>query len=246
MMRGWRGVEVPLRPWSGDDVVAAVASAPSPLCAPAARLDRLRALAPCDSFAALLGRLSSTQLGDLGAAGRLAERLAEPRRWCVAGGEIAGEHVGVVGDLEVDGDLSVVAALVVTGDLIVRGTLSDCGPESRIVVLGALRCQHVDTSGWVMVCGDVEVEGIVAGRHNDESFECHAVVRAGAIVSDEHAFEAAGGLAPRRTPARPGAWGAAIFDLREEAHVDELRALLGEALDAQGELAWDHMPPRVD
>lgn len=242
----WQGIDVPLRPWTEEDLRAALTAAPPGLCGPEADRARLLALRPCSSFSELLGQLYPTHAGNLGAAARLAERLAEPRSWSVAGGSIDQGHVGVVGDLEVEGDLSVLVALVVTGDLTVRGTLSDCGPESRIVVLGSLRCRHVDTSGWVTVVGDVDVEGVLKGSYNDDSFESHAVIRAGAILSDEHVFEAAGGLSPRRKPERAGVWGDEVFDLRDEDHVTELRSLLDDALDDAGELDWDRLPPRID
>ena len=250
----WSGIEVALTKWTKDDVRAALAEAPPGLCGPDADEERLLAAKPCTTFSELLNQLYPSHSGDLGAAGRLAERLAEPRNWKVKGGEISLDqsqypptgHVGVVGNLEISGDLSVVAALVVTGDLIVNGVLSDCGPQSRIVVLGSLRARHVDTGGWVTAVGDIEIEGALRGHHNDDAFESHGTIRAGVIMSDEHGFEAGGGIEPRNRPTKNGVWGAEIFDLRNAAHVTELRNLLGpEALDDDREVDWSKVPRQL-
>lgn len=246
----WEDIDVPLRPWSEEDLHAAVEAAPPALCGPGAELAALEALAPQPSFAALLQALYPTHAGNLAAAGRLAERLASPRSWQVEGGTVELDqsvypplgHVGVVGDLEVRGDLTVIAALVVTGDLTVQGTLADCGPESRIVVLGRLRAGHIQTSGWVTVVGDVEVRGVLAGKYNDDAFESHGAVKADLILSDDHAFEAEGGLLPAKRPPSEGSWGEDVFDLQDPEHLEALRDLLGEAIDEDGEIVWDALP----
>ncbi|WP_428267152.1 hypothetical protein [Haliangium sp.] len=244
-------IHVPLDTWTAEDVQAAVKAAPPALCGEAAEANTLASIKPCDTFAELLYQLYPTHTGNLAAAGRLAERVAKSSDVTTKAGTLSLDqsvyppkgHIGVVGNLTVQGDLDVVAALVVTGNLTVEGTLRDCGPQSRVVVLGDLECDHVWSSGWITVVGDVRIRGVLFGTYNDDAFEAHGSISAGAIVADEHAFEAKGGLAPRNQPADAGVWGPGIYDLRDRGHAEALKQLLGSGtIDDQDELVWERIP----
>lgn len=130
-------------------------------------------------------------------------------------------HALVSGDVTIRGDLDLSAALVIAGDLNVTGTITDCGPESRIVVLGTIRCGNLVTSSEVFA-GALEATGLVYGSYNDNVLELVGSLRAEAILSSDHSIEAAEFL-PRRRPETAGDWGDDIFDVFSEAGLAELQ-----------------------
>lgn len=244
-------LHVPLRTFQSEDLLAAIASTPALACSEPPDAARLLQITPSTDFSDLIRQIYPTHAGNFAALGCLAERLAERKRTIIPECTLDLDqsvdpprgHAGVVGDLVVEGDLRVISTLIVTGNLEVRGTLSDCGPQSRIVVLGELSARHVSTSGWVAVMRNVRVEGLLFGKYNDDVFETQGSISAGAIVSDDHAFEASHGLEVRHRPDSDGAWGPEIFDLRDPEHLERLRDLLGaKAIDEAEELDWDHVP----
>jgi hypothetical protein len=133
----------------------------------------------------------------------------------------------VPGALRVRGALAVSAPLVVCGDLVVDGVLSDCGPQSVVVVLGSLQCRALRTSGEVLVAGDLVATAFVHGRDNDNVLEVHGALRTPVLMSDDHAVETGSLVVEHRPPMR-GVWGPDIFDLGA-AHVAALVALADPA-----------------
>ena len=209
----------------------------------------LQALQKSVTFSGMLQALYPTHASQFFAAGALAKRQVPQQKFVVEESSIRlsselpdGGHVGVVGDLEVQGDLDVVAVLVVTGNLVVDGTLSDCGPESRIVVLGDLDCQHLFTDGWVLVGGNVRTRGMIYGHYNDDALEVLGDIEAGIILTNEHSIDPAGAFRVRHQPSEPGVWGdQPLFDLNSnEEHIAEVKQLLGdEILDADGDFNYE-------
>ncbi len=146
-------------------------------------------------------------------------------------------QVCVPGTLTVRGDLSVVAPLVVCGDLIVDGIISDCGPQSVIVVLGDVRCHALLTSGEVLVYGALTASKLVEGSGNDNVLEVHGTLATPALLSKDHAIEVDVIEVVHRPPPG-GVWGAKIFDM-SAGHVAALMAIVadpsvidGDELDA--------------
>jgi hypothetical protein len=203
------------------------------------------------SFADILYHLYPTFAGELFAAGLLAKRTAKEETTYRVGETVIDldqsvypprGHVGIVGDLEVEGDLEVIAALVVTGNLRIKGLLIDCGPESRVVVLGDLVCEGLYSSGWVLVGGNLQVSGVVYGEYNDDALEVLGDINAGVIVTDEHGVGASGSIRVSVTPQEPGNWGEQQFDIRNKSHVIQLKTLLGEdAITERGQLSPEAM-----
>ncbi|MBM4779039.1 MAG: hypothetical protein GQE15_15140 [Archangiaceae bacterium] len=124
----------------------------------------------------------------------------------------------VPGSLTVKGSLSVVAPLIVCGDLVVDGVLRDCGPQSKIVVLGSLSCGALRTTGEIWVLGSLKAARYVWGHYNDNVLEVVGTVRAAYVLSDDHAIEAAGYDVQHR-PSPDGD----VFDLADVNHTESLR-----------------------
>lgn len=204
------------------------------------------ALLKSSTLNALLENIYPSPANVAFAAGALAKRNVEPGKYLVGESKITRNstppgygHVGVVGDLIVQGDLDVVANLVVTGDLIVQGTIEDCGPDSRIAVHGNLICDHLLTSGWILVGGDVRVKGFLYGEYNDDALEVLGDIEAGIILTRDHSIDPVGEFRVKHAPRAKSVWGKQpLFDIfGNEAHIAELRALLGpEILDDENDL----------
>lgn len=236
-------VEAALGATDAGSIAAAVAHAPEFPCTGAANAALLHEIferaAPPATLASLLVALYADMASPAtyAAAGRLA--TARSAAVSVAGNASVSMtldrlprvgHVGVSGDLVIGGDLRVVGALVVTGNLVVGGTLSDCGPDSRIVVLGDLRCRSLSTSGSIAVAGDVLVRDALWACYNDDTLEVCGRLEAGIVVSDDHAIEASSITAKHTPSSAEGSWGPSIFDNADRAHLDELGTLLAEGL----------------
>ena len=93
------------------------------------------------------------------------------------------------GDLVAQGSLYVTAPFVVTGSLTVEGVLQDCGPDSVIVVGGALSARGVYTDGEMYVSGGLEAD-VVYGSYNDNTLQAR-FIRARLVIEDEHCTMAA-------------------------------------------------------
>lgn len=128
----------------------------------------------------------------------------------------------VSGSLSVKGSLSVVAPLIVCGDLVVDGVLSDCGPQSKLVVLGSLSCGALRTTGEVWVLGSLKAARYVWGHYNDNVLEVVGTVRAAYVLSDDHAIEAAGYDVQHRPPPYESNV-IDVFDLADASHTEALQ-----------------------
>ncbi|MCP3102171.1 hypothetical protein LZ198_25205 [Myxococcus sp. K15C18031901] len=129
--------------------------------------------------------------------------------------------------------LAFVASLVVVGDLPVDGVLTN-DAETKLVVLGQVRCRAMDTSGWVTILGGLAVEHALHGRYNDDSVEVMGPLTAGLIVSNDHLIYGKPKTAERK-PSQGAAWGPEVFDARWAAHATELASLLVDGIvDAEG------------
>lgn len=134
----------------------------------------------------------------------------------------------VAGSLTVKGDLQVVAPLVVCGDLVVDGVLRDCGPQSKIVVLGSLRCGALRTTGEIWVLGSLTASRYVWGHYNDNVLEVVGSIRAAMVLADDHAIEAAGYDVQHR-PADDEGEVIDVFDLADASHCETLRSVIPPA-----------------
>ena len=230
-----------------DEVAAALVQ---PRCTPGPDVKALRKKlgAGVNTASGLVGNYKQTapMPGDVALVGALVRRCV-PRRDVDVSGEIEVPldqsvspprgQVCVPGTLTVGGDLSVVAPLVVCGDLIVDGIITDCGPQSVIVVLGDLRCHALLTSGEVLVYGALTASKLVEGRDNDNVLEVHGTLATPALLSNDHAIEA-DALEVVHRPPRGGVWGDKIFDM-SAGHLAALLAIVadpslidGDELDA--------------
>ncbi|RKH89478.1 hypothetical protein D7Y21_10625 [Corallococcus sp. AB045] len=95
----------------------------------------------------------------------------------------------VRGDLVVKGDVQVDGPLLVTGNLTVEGVLSNAGPEGLLVVGGSLRASGVDTDGELVVGQDLEAQ-VVWGHGNDAALRVGGVLKAKAVIADDHDVQA--------------------------------------------------------
>ena len=84
-------------------------------------------------------------------------------------GESVTEALVVTGSARAPGSLFVSCPLIVLGDLEVDGVLSDCGPDSTVVVVGRCVAKGLRTSGNFLVLGDLVVRDVIQGVYNDES-----------------------------------------------------------------------------
>ncbi|WP_338871126.1 hypothetical protein [Myxococcus stipitatus] len=138
------------------------------------------------------------------------------------------EPTGLLGDLHVKGDLNLQASLVVVGTLTVEGVLTD-GAETKLVVLGDVRCRALNTSGWMTILGGLAVEHALHGRYNDDSLEVLGALTAGIIVSNDHLIYGKPKTAAHK-PSESGPWGPDVFDARWGAHKAELSKVLAEGI----------------
>ncbi len=79
------------------------------------------------------------------------------------------EATVVTGNARVSGSLSITNTFVVLGDLEVEGMISDCGPDSTVVVVGNCVARGLQTSGNFLVLGDLVVRDVIQGVYNDDS-----------------------------------------------------------------------------
>jgi hypothetical protein len=152
--------------------------------------------------------------GDVALVGTLFGRALEPCNVVIEGNSKirldqsvspARGHVVVPGSLHVKGDLGVVARVVVCGDLVVDGVLSDCGPQSIVVVLGSVRCRSLLTTGEVLVAKDLIATTLVWAQGNDNVLEVGGTLRTAVLMSDDHAIEA-GKVEVAHRPPTGGTW----------------------------------------
>ena len=228
----------PISAWTESSVKAACSATLPGLVGPDAEGHELKEL-NCSDFSELVTALHSSGAPciEFCAAASLAALHGKPLAWHLGTrAEIDEASVGVVGDLHVQGDLNILnAALVVTGNLTVSGCLSDCGPDSRVVVMGNLNAMKVQTSGWMIVGGDAIVSDAVFGSYNDDSLEVHGTVRASAVITDEHSMVAKKGFQVTHVPEKKGPWGQEIFDVRTGAHVAQLNEIFADVWNKDGE-----------
>jgi hypothetical protein len=92
------------------------------------------------------------------------------------------------GDLTVAGHLDVRAPLVVTGSVTVDGVLTDCGPDSLVLVAGDLRAGAVFTDGDMYVGGDLTA-AVVYGERNDNTLAAR-LIRSRLVIEDDHDVQA--------------------------------------------------------
>jgi|GEM_PF-984695 len=197
------------------------------------------------AFDALIKTLASCSASTFALAASLYKDA--PRSSSTVEGTLAPEEpTGVLGDLHVQGDLEVGAPLVVVGNLTVDGRIRDQGPESKLVVVGEVRCRSLYTTGWITILGGLSVEHAVFAEYNDDSLEVIGPMTAGLIVSDDHLVSATRKMATRR-PSQSGAWGTETFDARFQAHKQELAQLLVEGVATEdgvdGEKLTAQRPP---
>ncbi|WP_241759286.1 hypothetical protein [Pyxidicoccus parkwayensis] len=93
------------------------------------------------------------------------------------------------GDFTVKKNVILSGPLLVTGNLTVEGVLHNVGPEGLLVVGGSLRATGLDTSGEVLVGGDVEAR-VVWGHYNDHSLRVGNVLKADVVIEDDHDVQA--------------------------------------------------------
>lgn len=90
------------------------------------------------------------------------------------------------GDLRLPGDVANDINLIVTGDLIVDGWYNDyCRGEGMLVVMGAMRCQHILSWYGLSVRGNLDVQGLLYQYYNDWCFECAGRVSARAFLGED-------------------------------------------------------------
>ena len=89
------------------------------------------------------------------------------------------------GNLEVDGHLSITAPFVITGELRVSGIITDCGPDSIVVIGGDVYCDSLDTSGEFHVTGSIHAKRVVHGYYNDNVLVSDKIY-ARLVIDDEH------------------------------------------------------------
>jgi cytoskeletal protein CcmA (bactofilin family) len=93
----------------------------------------------------------------------------------------------VAGDFEVKGDFYTSSVLIVLGDFKAR-FISDCGPDSLVVVRGNVGASILWTDGEFHVAGDIVASELVYGAYNDNVL-VGATVKAPVVVQDDHAIE---------------------------------------------------------
>ncbi|GHG89088.1 ankyrin repeat domain-containing protein [Comamonas sp. JC664] len=93
------------------------------------------------------------------------------------------------GDLEVDGHLDIERPFAVTGNLVVHGVLRDCGNDSRVNVLGDVRCHGLYTDGEINIRGDIHARDVVLGYYNDHMLAAGAI-HARVVIEDDHGVDA--------------------------------------------------------
>ncbi|RKH13962.1 hypothetical protein D7V97_04255 [Corallococcus sp. CA053C] len=106
-------------------------------------------------------------LTDIGFAAVVLRDVLEPVD-AVLGDSVTKARV-VTGTARAPGSLFVSCPLIVLGDLEVDGVLSDCGPDSTVVVVGRCVAKGLRTSGNFLVLGDLVVRDVIQGVYNDES-----------------------------------------------------------------------------
>jgi hypothetical protein len=93
------------------------------------------------------------------------------------------------GDLEVDGHLSIGKPFAVTGNLTVHGVLADQDNESKVSVLGDVRCHSLYTDGEINIRGDIHARDVVYAYYNDHTLAA-ATIHARVVIEDDHGIMA--------------------------------------------------------
>lgn len=89
------------------------------------------------------------------------------------------------GDLEVDGHLGINDAFAVTGNLTVHGVLEDNGNDSRVNVLGDVRCHALYTDGEINIRGTLHARDVVLTYYNDHTLAA-GNIQARVVIEDDH------------------------------------------------------------
>ena len=89
------------------------------------------------------------------------------------------------GDLEVDGNLDIGKAFAVTGNLTVHGVLRDQDNDSKVNVLGDVRCHALYTDGEINIRGDLHARDVVYAYYNDHTLAA-ATLHARVVIEDDH------------------------------------------------------------
>ncbi|QSQ26460.1 hypothetical protein JY651_16670 [Pyxidicoccus parkwayensis] len=127
----------------------------------------------------------------------LREAATAPRVSEVASGDLKverGEVRVVPGNLRVEGNLHVVGTLLVLGDTDVTGLVRDCDPDSRVAIVGTLRCGSLVTDGAFFVGGDIIARDFIYGFRNDKSLMATGGIRAPLFLGEDHDIRFGGDL----------------------------------------------------
>ncbi|MCY1019326.1 ankyrin repeat domain-containing protein [Pyxidicoccus sp. MSG2] len=93
------------------------------------------------------------------------------------------------GDLEVDGDLDIGRSFGVTGNLTVHGVLKDQDNDSKVNVLGDVRCHALYTDGEINLRGDLHARDVVYAYYNDHTLAA-GTIHARVVIEDDHGIMA--------------------------------------------------------
>lgn len=93
------------------------------------------------------------------------------------------------GDLEVDGHLTLRKPFAVTGNLIVHGILRDSDNDSKVHVLGDVRCHSLYTDGEINIRGNLHARDVVYTYYNDHTLAADTI-HARVVIEDDHGVDA--------------------------------------------------------
>ncbi|QSQ22445.1 ankyrin repeat domain-containing protein [Pyxidicoccus parkwayensis] len=93
------------------------------------------------------------------------------------------------GDLEVDGSFTIRKPFAVTGNLIVHGILRDSDNDSKINILGDVRCHSLYTDGEINIRGNLHARDVVYTYYNDHVLAADTV-HARVVIEDDHGVDA--------------------------------------------------------
>ena len=144
----------------------------------------------------------------------------------------AGDVRCVAGTLRVERRLDVIGNLIVLGDLEVAHVIRDCGPDSRVAVVGSIRALGVHTDGDFYVGGDLTAE-VVYAHYNDNSLLVGGTLRARLVVGDDHDIRAARVESPH------------FFDLNRAWRREVAELLVEELFDPDPD-GDEYSPPMLD
>jgi hypothetical protein len=160
------------------------------------RLRELLMLAVDDDALVRVSRRAGGACAPYGVARVLAELRGRPDRVSEDRLFVATNAVRIVaGDLHLTGELRIVGNLIVTGDVSVDGVVRDCGPDSRVAIVGNLEARGVWTDGDFYVGGDLDAR-VVYGHYNDNSLRIGGTLRADLVIEDDHDVRATSIVSP--------------------------------------------------